>query len=448
MRIIPPTVPKLPAIWLEFCSGPLLQYVKNKYSPDARWSDKPFSDLDARFFGKGLKELSELFTEERDGLRSGRSSSRKGNYLSEAKFRSGYLLYFFPLQVTKMLTFLMQHSSSIQWPEHTDLVELHDLGAGPLSASLAWILAYGAQRRQAPSTQDPLFLTIHAYDVEASIVREGKALIEEMAEACGVRFHLVIHTGDLNPAQPLQLDGSSNGLARPQRWVLSGNFWNELRMSDREALAEGLLKQGRKVIDHWVAIEPAAAGPAQFLSRLRDELVAPESEASKAPITPASKKAAMVVVGPCLHSGLCPLAHGRDWCHFSDPFPELGKGFQLLSRNLGPKRTSLRMSKIWIARETKIGIRKVIPERLLISEVFPTGEVLTCEPIHAGRVLLEPGLKIRRGSRLQGTPEEGSIKAVAAPGIVRGTKPVVRSSKSPTAVVVKPKGPRKQKFPR
>ena len=110
MRIIPPTVPKLPAIWLEFCSGPLLQYVKNKYSPAARWSDKPFSDLDARFFGKGLKELSELFTEERDGLRSGRSSSRKGNYLSEAKFRSGYLLYFFPLQVTKMLTFLMQHS--------------------------------------------------------------------------------------------------------------------------------------------------------------------------------------------------------------------------------------------------------------------------------------------------------------------------------------------------
>src|SRR5688500_7744702 len=93
--------PTFPAswTWLVDEAGPAL--VKSRYSPRESWKTKPFTPDDARFFFRGVSELSELFTEERP--------REMPAYFQHPKFRSSYLLYFLPLQAAKFLSIFRLH---------------------------------------------------------------------------------------------------------------------------------------------------------------------------------------------------------------------------------------------------------------------------------------------------------------------------------------------------
>ena len=78
-------------------------------------------------------------------------------------------------------------------------------------------------------------------------------------------------------------------------------------------------------------VEPAFKSASQRLSQIRDELMPHR------------------LWGPCLHEGRCPLANGRDWCHFSVPAELPGDFFKKFSIKLGSKREWLKFSFLWIA---------------------------------------------------------------------------------------------------
>src|ERR1700746_3744114 len=84
---------RFPAAWSWFFDEAVPAWVKTHYSPKESWKNKPFSREDAKFFFRGVDELSEIFTEER--------SRGIPDYFSHPKYRSAYLLYFLPLQAAK-----------------------------------------------------------------------------------------------------------------------------------------------------------------------------------------------------------------------------------------------------------------------------------------------------------------------------------------------------------
>src|SRR5689334_3916352 len=119
------TTPQFPPAWLWLVDEAIPTWVKKNYSPRDSWRDKPFSQEDAKFFFKGIEELSDLFTEERP----------KGMipYFQHPKYRSSYLLYFLPLQAAKFLTLFQFYPAAIEATlDHgfkTGVIRIADLGA-------------------------------------------------------------------------------------------------------------------------------------------------------------------------------------------------------------------------------------------------------------------------------------------------------------------------------
>ena len=56
--------PNFPTRWIVMLDELIPQFVKNRFSPNASWKSKPFSQDDVAFFSKGLVELSDFFTAE------------------------------------------------------------------------------------------------------------------------------------------------------------------------------------------------------------------------------------------------------------------------------------------------------------------------------------------------------------------------------------------------
>lgn len=82
-------------------------------------------------------------------------------------------------------------------------------------------------------------------------------------------------------------------------------------------------------------MEPAFKVASQRVSQIRDELMMSDSS--------------LPIWGPCLHTSKCPLATGRDWCHFSVPSQLPGKLFKKFSIKLGGVREWLKFSFVWFA---------------------------------------------------------------------------------------------------
>ena len=94
--------------------------------------------------------------------------------------------------------------------------------------------------------------------------------------------------------------------------------------------------------------------------QLRDQLLETETVEAR----PSS------IWGPCLHAGRCPLAAGRDWCHFSVPVEVPGRWFKYFSRGLSSERQWMKFTYLWLAapgspaRTLSSGIRRVISDPL------------------------------------------------------------------------------------
>jgi hypothetical protein len=358
--------------------------VKDHYSPKESWKGKPFAKEDARFFFRGIEELSDLFTQERPRTLP--------TYFTHPRFRSGYLLYFLPLQAAKFVTILQLHPLALKAAlDHADkagVLRAADLGAGPGTASLALLLSLLEQRERPTIPR----IELEWVDTNRQILEEGKHLVEGLADHFPkLRGKVTVrtHVGSWTDASRL--------IAEKCSLVILGHVLNEAAQSVRTRDAQvGEPLSQRHTDELWnsllalgegggtLIVEPAGRRPSQGLSRLRDALL----ESGVIEKSPGS------IWGPCLHAERCPLAEGRDWCHFSVPAEVPGQWFREFSRGLGSERHWLKFSYLWLSSSTARApvaapdLRRVISDPLKEKRARDGGppSVLLCEPGVPGRM--------------------------------------------------------------
>lgn len=376
-----------PAAWVWLVDDLIPNFVKEYYSPRESWKGKPFAKEDALFFFKGIDELSSLFTDERP--------SQLPAYFSHPKYRSGYLLYFLPLQAAKFLTVFQLHSgafeAALEDGRKKGVLRIADLGAGPGTASLSFLLALLDVHQKNREPLPPV--EIYCVDTNGSILEDGKKLLLDLANQFpALRGKVTVH----NRVDPWWKAVH----ALPElSLVLMGNVLNEAALpraltekgTGASIWAELISKaQGGGIL----LLEPALRRSSQLLSSLRDELIESETVES----SPKS------IWGPCLHAGKCPLAGGRDWCHFSVPVEIPGKWFAQFSKGLGSERQWVKFSYLWFASEAYPAPVPNRDLRRVVSDPLKQGRegdvVLICEPEVAGRMTFRPSLHVRRGSMI------------------------------------------------
>lgn len=369
--------PLFPAAWLWFVDEAIPSWVKKSYSPRESWKDKPFAKEDARFFLKGIEELSELFTEER--------SKGIPRYFSHPKYRSSYLLYFLPLQTAKFLTAFQFHEGAIQAAlDHgrkQGVLRLGDFGAGPGTASIAFLLNL---LRLEPKDLPPIELIW--FDTNRAILNDGRALAETLAS----HFPRLRGKVTIRAESATWWDGvrSLDALEGELSLAILGHLLNE--SAGPEKVWGPLVQKARG--GGLLMMEPASRRSAQILSQLRDRLIGAELyEADPS-----------LIWGPCPHAQACPLSQGRDWCHFSVPAEIPGKWFREISKGLGSERTWLKFSYVWFATPEYRGPTPDRRDKLLISDPLRQGSdgdanVLICEPETPGRIRLPRNARLFRG---------------------------------------------------
>lgn len=377
-----PGGPAFPPAWSWFVDEAVPTWVKSAYSPRESWKDKPFAREDARFFSKGINELSELFTEER--------SKKIPDYFAHPKYRSSYLLYFLPLQAAKFITLFQLHSGAMKAAlleaRKNGVLRVADLGAGPGTASLAlllWLLD--------PSNDVDFKVELHWADLNRSIMEDGRELALKIASHFPkLRDRVAI---EVTTTQWWKLPSQLPG---PAELTFVGNVLNESPGGPLDFRQEKWPELWHSVLAKaggggLLLVEPAIRRAAQSLSKVRDELFSTEVIER----TPRS------LWGPCLHAGACPLAAGRDWCHLSVPARIPGQWFKQFSESLGSERNWLKFSYLWLASPENPAPEPPPALRRVVSDPLGSGrgaqEVLICEPDHAGRARVAPGRRILRG---------------------------------------------------
>ena len=423
-----------PRAWAWFFDEVLPTFVKNHYSPEENWKGRPFTRPDAIFFLKGVRELSDKFTEGRDDFRVG--------YFNHQKFRSSYLLYFLPLQCAKFLLLMDQHGAHLKLAlieaKKTGVLRVADVGAGPGTASIA-LLLYLLHKHPDQIPDRIEFLWI---DEAEKMMEDGVRLVQELC----VNFRPL--EGRVSIRRHVT-DWRKHRFMPDERYDLSlfGHVLNEGKSLHN---AERLTDQCREWVERsglggTLFIEPAFRGASQLLSKLRDGILTPVSletfiredeplpaesadggalaeaeidhetdEAVRALLAPRAQKKLETrmkkvgadqpigVVGPCLHNGKCPLASGKDWCHFSTKAETPGKWFEFFSKGLSSQREWIKYSYVWLRsnppKKAKVdpNVRLVLTDSLT-KNLKSANLYLLCEPIRARRVSVSRNERLRRG---------------------------------------------------
>jgi hypothetical protein len=377
LTVLPSPEIRFPAAWLWMVDELFPSFVKQHYSPRESWKDKPFTLEDARFFFKGIEELSEIFTEER--------SKHLLSYFQHEKFRSSYLLYFLPLQAAKFLTLFQLHARAFEAAlaegQAQGVLRIADLGAGPGIVFLVLLFAFLHRAIETGEELPPIEFSW--FDPQKGILEDGRQLVEQLSQ----QFPRLRGKVKLNlHAVPWQQ--APQVMKEPQALMLMGHVLNEgIGGAGRW---EPLLKLARG--GGILLVEPAGRRPSQQLSQLRDLLFS-EGVLSSEPKSSA-------IWGPCLHAESCPLAEGRDWCHFSVSTQIPGRWFRHFSKGLGSERHWLKFSYLWLASPAQLAPASDKNLRRVVSD--PLGderhsEVLLCEPEQTGRLPLPLGQDIWRG---------------------------------------------------
>lgn len=381
--------------WCQFFDELVPDWVKTRYSPKDSWKGKPFADPDCRFFFKGLEELSDQFTVDRPSKGRTGKAEKIPAYFRHPRFRSAYLLYFFPLQAAKFNTAFQFHPQALdrllqssKTKEKDSPLEIFDLGAGPGTASFALIFEL---LKRAPL--DFPLIRFTWVDQNREIMEDGKALMKLLMEKMPTLKDRILVDwlqGDWLP------DAAPKG--RTPDLILLGNLLNEFTghelNSDRVWMKfKGLLQAPRSA--GVLMIEPAARLPSQRLSYLRDRALEEN----------VFERRSESLWGPCLHAGACPLGQGRDWCHFSVPAKIPGKWFKAFSKLLGSEREWLKFSYIWFAAVDFPSDSKPKQTELVISDPIPHPSggraVLICQPNQPDRLKIPERFRAHRGDHLR-----------------------------------------------
>jgi hypothetical protein len=364
-------------LWCRIFDELLPIWVKSKYLPDARVASKPFGPNDVRFFGRSVEELSERFTTDREDL---------GDYFSHPKYRSAYALYWIPLQAAKVWTLLMQPSSPFQKQKTGGTLRILDLGAGPGTASLATLVA------AASLTTPPSKIQIHLLDRSIPALNDGVDWVTSAAEALDLNVEVKMHAVDLKRLDTQRLPDVD--------FVICANTLNELSASHK---LEPILERFSDCALGTLWIEPAAKEPSQQLSALRALALSDFSQH---------------VVSPCLHQEACPLASGRNWCHWSVGGKLPGYWFHQFSRILGSERQWLKFSHMWLkGQDTRSVSPSVSPSKK--TTAAPEGFRVVTDPMEGSILLCQPGeaLRSRVQDRGPNTPRRGDWVDSAVPWI-------------------------------
>jgi len=367
---------QFPAAWPWLVDEAIPEWVKKHYSPKESWKDKPFSKEDSRFFFKGIEELSEIFTQNR--------AKALQTYFQHPKYRSAYLLYFLPLQAAKFVTLFQLHEAALKaalaHSRKQGVLRVADLGAGPGTASIAVLLWLLHQSRD-PEFEMPARIELEWFDTQKGVMDDGRGLAEMLASHFPkLRGRVQIRTH----VEPWW--DASKRLEQPVSLMILGHVVNEASGSHLDFMKLWSELLGKAHGGGVLVVEPAAKGPSQGLSKLRDRLF--ESE-----LLPREGSS---LWGPCLHAEACPLADGRDWCHFSVPVEIPGQWFRTFSKALSSERQWVKFSYLWITGEgypaplASPQLRRVIsdPIRDGGNRDRPKdagGTVLLCEPEQPGR---------------------------------------------------------------
>jgi hypothetical protein len=402
-KIIPFHSPDFPATWSAWVDQVIPSFVKDRFSPRESWKGKPFTREDAYFFFESIEELSDLFTEERPRAMP--------DYFRHPKNRSAYLLYFLPFQAAKFLTLYQMHEKAIQSAlEHsrkTGVFRLADLGSGPGTASFALLLHLATRSK----SKLPEKIELLWNDTNRAVMEDGRALLEKTLAEVPALAELRGRVQVIVRAEPWWKSVSHLKQLGDVSLAVLGHVLNEapdrgksgeLAPATRSVAELVQMAEGGGVL----IVEPAARAPSQRLSRLRDDLIGylaaeagTENDPERDPELDAS-----LIWGPCLHAMACPLAEGRDWCHFSAPAQLPGKWFREFSKGLGSERSWLKFSYLWLASRNHPS--PIAPPNLLRVISDPIGArggqgpstILLCEPNTPRRLT---GARAHRGDLIE-----------------------------------------------
>ncbi|MCC7440339.1 MAG: hypothetical protein IT285_01820 [Bdellovibrionales bacterium] len=380
-----PEFPLPDGLWRRFFDDAAPYYVKKTYLPGRLWRDGSFSQADAAFFRDGIQDLPRAFTG---------AAGPKPGYFSSERYRSSYLLYWLPFQAAKFTRLFAIHPPAIAraWERATapggsgELVCV-DLGAGPGTASFAW-LTWLKHAFNWPRAAGSPRVRLEWVDQDRDILNDGKALLETFLkthEIPGDRVTLNLHS------KPLQL--ATAGIEGGDGIILAGNVFNEFPTGRRFDTRWLLELQAKMRGGGMLILEPAHDTTARTLAGLRADFL--DSGLWKEPRSRA-------IWGPCMHAEACPMAEGKDWCHFSAPAGVPGRWFKFFSEYLGSERQWLKFCHLWMSSPSDPRPTWPNAARRVISDPLPgripqEKTVLVCQPERAKRERLVNAAPLYRG---------------------------------------------------
>lgn len=406
----------MPVSW----EGLLKGYVKRTFYADTRRKDfadrAQFTEGDYRFFIKGVRELNLAFTQERAFLPK--------NYLNRKELRSGYILYFLPVNALKVATLLATSpldplSSAKQSPcgivKRGDggEVTILDVGSGPGTGMLGTMLYLEKALLSAGVTS--LRLKWILLDQNRQALNDAAALHDLVLDDLRRRHP------KLNISSEVRLEGRDVFSGKISRTVpkadliLCLNVLGELVSNRRAALLEDLLAHVLSPQGRLLVMEPALQTTTRDLMKLHDEILTHESG---------------FVYAPCLHQAACPMlkANDRDWCHTYIPW-ERPSWIEKIDHLVSIRKDYLKCSYLLLGREPPAR-RGSDLWRVVSGPLNSKGK---SERLLCGEAALPDLLRVTRLDRDQATPnrdfdelERGDIVAMNKTSRIDKTTQIIK----------------------
>lgn len=286
---------RMPPSWELLLQG----YVKKTFYADTRrksFADKPeFTEGDYRFFVEGVRDLSVAFTEDRAFLPK--------NYLNRKEYRSGYILYFLPVNALKVATLLGQAPRESFVKDGRIELTIVDVGSGPGTGMLGTMLFLERFLKDVTSVK----LRWVLIDQNRQALNDAAAIHDLVLADVRRRYAKVDFSSELRLEARDLFGGKISKSVPPADLILCLNVLGELSAQRLKPLMQDLLGAALAPTGCLFVMEPALQNTTRALMELRDVIVTEEMGA---------------VYAPCLHQAACPMlaANDRDWCHAYIPW--------------------------------------------------------------------------------------------------------------------------------
>ncbi|HEX9022063.1 MAG TPA: methyltransferase domain-containing protein, partial [Nitrospirota bacterium] len=200
--------------------------------------------------------LSKLLTREREGLPAA--------YLKDEGLRKAYLLYYLPVNQSKIGKPLQELSSHPRNLFEKEMLRVLDIGAGPATASLGALRFFSGQERKPR-------LAFTAVDPVRENLKEAESLFASLRSEMGVDASLT--------TIPADIESMHRHVRGRYDLIILSNVLNELFAHEEKKIERraGVLNQIlRTFLDDdgsCVIIEPALRETSRELLAVRDELI-------------------------------------------------------------------------------------------------------------------------------------------------------------------------------